>query len=89
MAAISKETLYIKSYDARDCSLAIRGEQISRALGLTVTRLCTVRGIRYHPGFATELRGLLPDFTRALNARAIMSDEIPDMTEPDEFQYCI
>ncbi|KAF7122878.1 hypothetical protein CNMCM5793_000988 [Aspergillus hiratsukae] len=38
---------------------------------------------------ATELRELLPELTRALNARDIMSDKIPEMSSPDEFPYCI
>ncbi|EON69336.1 hypothetical protein W97_08596 [Coniosporium apollinis CBS 100218] len=84
-----KHILYIKKYNARDCLLAIRGEQIPQALGLDVTRLCVVRGICYHPGFAKELHGSLPEFIRALNARSIMSNEIPDMKEPDEIPYCI
>ncbi len=84
-----KERLYIKKYDAHDCLLAIRGEKIPTALGLNVTRLCVIRGIRYHAGFGEELRGLLPEFTRTLNARRIMSGEVADMTAPDEFPYCI
>ncbi|KAH8910646.1 hypothetical protein BR93DRAFT_923352 [Coniochaeta sp. PMI_546] len=59
------------------------------ALGLTLMRLCLVRGIRYHRGFGEELRGVLPEFTRALNARSIMSGVIPEMSRPDEFPYCI
>ncbi|KAI9778947.1 MAG: hypothetical protein M1816_003795 [Peltula sp. TS41687] len=89
MTGIAKNTLFIKKYNARDCLLAIRGEQIPQGLGLPVTRLCVIRGIRYHPGFARELHGLLPEFTRALNARSIMSDQVPEMKEPDEFPYCI
>ncbi|PYI07390.1 hypothetical protein BO78DRAFT_443301 [Aspergillus sclerotiicarbonarius CBS 121057] len=51
-----------------------------------------MRGIRYHPGFATELQcqydkhGL---FTRALNARRIMSNEIPEMSDERDTPYCI
>ncbi len=54
-----------------------------------MTRLCVIRGIRHHAGFGEELHGSLPEFTRALNARRIMSGEVPDMTAPEEFQYCI
>ncbi|KAH8429506.1 uncharacterized protein LDX57_007168 [Aspergillus melleus] len=72
-----------------ECLLAIRGQQLPRGLGFTTTRLCVVRGIRYHPGFATELHGTLPLFTRALNARRIMSNDIPDMENPEDFPYCI
>jgi hypothetical protein len=35
-----------------------------------------------------ELRGYLPEFTRAFNARAIMSNRIPDMEAAEDFPYC-
>ncbi|KAF4224827.1 hypothetical protein CNMCM6457_008888 [Aspergillus fumigatiaffinis] len=89
MGLISSDSLSNKKYNEEDCLLAVRGQQIPKALGEDITQLCVVRGIRYHPGFATELRGLLPKFTRALNARDIMSDKIPEMSDPDEFPYCI
>lgn len=88
MGLISSDSLSNKKYNEEDCRLAVRGQRISRALE-EITQLCVVRGIRYHPGFATELRRLLPKFTRALNTRDIMSDKIPDMSDPDEFPYCI
>lgn len=81
--------LSLKEYDEQDCLSAIRGEKIPSALGYTISRLCAIRGIRYHPGFATELHGSYDEFTRALNARSIMSDKIPDMARPEEFPYCI
>lgn len=84
-----QDRLKLGEYNAAECSAAIRGEKVPFALGLSVTRLCVIRGIRYHTGFATELYGLLPEFTRALNARSIMSNAMPDMTAPDEFPYCI
>ncbi|GFF43099.1 hypothetical protein IFM46972_07090 [Aspergillus udagawae] len=89
MSFISSDILLNKKYNEEDCLLAVRGQRIPKALGEEITQLCVVRGIRYHPGFATELRGLLPKFTRALNARDIMSDKIPEMSDPDEFPYCI
>ncbi|GFF48409.1 hypothetical protein IFM58399_08293 [Aspergillus lentulus] len=89
MGLISSDSLLNKKYNEQDCLLAVRGQRIPKALGEEITQLCVVRGIRYHPGFATELRGLCPKFTRALNARDIMSDKIPDMSDPDEFPYCI
>ncbi|KAK2753486.1 hypothetical protein FQN54_007876 [Arachnomyces sp. PD_36] len=81
--------LSLKEYDKEDCLSAIRGKKIPRALGYTISRLCTIRGIRYHPGFATELHGSWAEFTRALNARSIMSGSIPEITNPEEFPYCI
>ncbi|KAJ5113556.1 hypothetical protein N7456_002090 [Penicillium angulare] len=54
-----------------------------------MTRFCIIRGIRYHHGFAQELRGLAPEFTRALNARDIMSGIIPTISSPEEIPYCI
>ncbi|GIJ81665.1 hypothetical protein Asppvi_000164 [Aspergillus pseudoviridinutans] len=89
MGLISGDSLLNKKYNEQDCLLAVRGQQIPKGLGEKITQLCVVRGIRYHPGFATELCGLLSKFTRALNARDIMSDKIPEMSDPDEFPYCI
>ena len=71
------------------CERALSGEQIPRALGHKVTQACVIRGMGFHPGYATELRGTLPIFIRALNARQIMSDVIPDMSQPEDFPYCI
>lgn len=79
------------SYSDEDCAAAIRGESLPKALGLYVTQLCVFRGIRHHHGFGTALRGIPghPEFSRALNARDIMSNFIPEMSDPDEFPYCI
>jgi hypothetical protein len=85
------DRLKLRHYDARTCSAAIHGEEIPHALGFPVTRYCVLRGIRYHAGFATELRGLqnYPEFTRALNARSIMSNIVPDMASLEHIPYCI
>lgn len=52
-----------------------------------------LRGIRHHHGFAAELlpgsAEQDPVFARALHARAIMSNEIPDISAAEEFPYCI
>lgn len=76
-------------YDRNACKAAIHGEKIPHALGLPLTRHCVVRGIRYHHGFGEELRGTLPKFTRALNARSIMSNHIPVINNDKEFPYYI
>lgn len=80
-------------YSDDSCIAAIRGEAIPPNITNThwVTRLCVVRGIRHHDGFASELRGMpeYPEFTRALNARDIMSNVILDINKLDEFPYCI
>ena len=68
------DRLLVHKYDEEDCLAAIHGQRLPMALGLPLVRLCVVRGIRYHPGFAEELYGLDPLFTRALNARRIMSN---------------
>lgn len=73
-----------------DCLAAIRGQRVpEKGLGDVETRQCVVRGIRYHDNFGEELRGVLPIFTRALNARMIMSNVIPDIEADEEFPYCI
>ncbi|KAJ5437024.1 hypothetical protein N7445_007909 [Penicillium cf. griseofulvum] len=91
METFNHINLRIKKVKNDDLVQALRGQKIPRALGEERTRRCVIRGIRYHHGFGTELRGLLPEFTRALNARSIMSNEIPDMNPeyPEEFPYCI
>jgi len=76
------------------CQAALRGEKLPpgdvNAVS-TIIQLCTLRGIRYHHGFATELRDTpgYPAFTRALNARAIMSNIIPVITHDAAVPYCI
>ncbi len=75
-------------YDPGDCQAAIEGSRIPKTFDEDVHRLCTIRGIRHHYGFAQELRGVSPDFTRALNARDIMSGIIPIMSTPEEVPYC-
>jgi hypothetical protein len=84
-----KSRFHLFKYDKSACEAAIRGEEVLYALGLPLTLHCIVRGIRYHHGFGEEFRGMLPVFTRALNARSIMSDRIPSMSSESEFPYCI
>ncbi|KAL2833016.1 hypothetical protein BDW59DRAFT_157155 [Aspergillus cavernicola] len=73
-----------------DNAAAVRGERVPHIVSGRATLCCVVRGIRYHDGFASDLRGIpeLPELTRALNARAIMSNRIPKMHTPQEFPYC-
>ena len=86
-----QDRLRLKKYSDEACFAALRGREIPRALGCSVTRTCVLRGMRYHRGFGAELRDIpdYPEFTRALNARDIMSNIIPDMKEDHEFPYCI
>lgn len=73
-----------------DCIAAIRGQRVPPTLDPEIARLCVIRGIRYHDGFASELHGTAIEYTRALNARAIMSNRIPAMADPSkECAYCI
>lgn len=81
--------LHLYKYDKDVYRSAIRGEQIPHALGMPLVRLCIVRGIRYNDGYGEDLRGVLPEFTRALNARSIMSNRIPEMKTDDQIPYCI
>lgn len=83
--------LNIKKYTPDSCNDALHGRKVPIGLGYELTRACVIRGIRHHPGFARELHGVSPDLTRALNARDIMSDTIPTMSESDpaEIPYCI
>ena len=67
---------------------AIQGKRVPDNLTYRKARLCVVRRIRTHDGFAQELHGHLPVYTRALNARAIMSNRVPNMKSPEIFPYC-
>lgn len=79
-----------KRYDPDACRDAIRGVSVPKGLGHRLHQLCIVRGIRYHDGFAEELYGVLPLFTRALNARKIMSNVVPDgLDDAQHVPYCI
>ncbi|KAJ6188658.1 hypothetical protein N7519_003566 [Penicillium mononematosum] len=84
-----EKRLRVTLYNIDDCNAAIRGQKIPGALGLKVQRFAVIRGIRHHDGFAHELRGVAPEFTRALNARAIMSGVIPEINDSPEIPYCI
>ncbi|KAJ5542853.1 hypothetical protein N7535_005276 [Penicillium sp. DV-2018c] len=84
-----EKRLKVTLYNKDDCNGAIRGQKIPGGLGLKVHRFAVIRGIRHHDGFAHELRGVAPEFTRALNARAIMSGGIPEINDASEIPYCI
>ncbi|KAJ4378726.1 hypothetical protein N0V86_005597 [Didymella sp. IMI 355093] len=68
---------------------ALWGFAMPPMMDLELAQRAVIRGIRYNDGFASELHGTDAQFTRALNAQAIMNNRIPDMHEPDEFPYCI
>jgi hypothetical protein len=84
-----EKRLRVTLYNRDDCNAAIRGQKIPGALGLKIQRFAVIGGIRHHDGFAHELRGAAPEFTRALNARAIMSGVIPEINDSPEIPYCI
>jgi hypothetical protein len=77
-------------YKKEQCDAAIRGEKVPKDI-CDQQRLCLIRGIRYHYGFAKEFQGHphYKDISRALNARSIMSNVIPDITAPYDTPYCI
>jgi len=82
-----------------DLIAALKGEKVPEDLGNEITRLCLVRGIRDHAGFAlhpqvAELAAMKGQeiFARARNARLIMSGVIPDedlMATEATQPYCI
>lgn len=84
-----EKRLAIAKYDAESCKDAIYGSRILETLGEQVHRLYTIRGIQHHYGFAQELRGVAPEFTRALNAWDIISGTIPTISQPEEIPYCL
>lgn len=67
---------------------AIQGKRIPDDPTNQIAQLFVARGIRIHDDLARELHGHLPEFTRALNARAIMSNRVPNIKSPDDFPYC-
>lgn len=87
-----KKAFKKRTYITEQCTQAIRGLGIPQSLGSPASRACVARGIRYHPGFALELQCQYDRdrfFTRAINARRIMSNEIPDFQNAREIPYCI
>lgn len=74
-----KNNLSDDEYDDEDCLVVTGGQCIPQALSEDITRLCVIRGIRHHLGFAKELHGLLRECTCALNARNIMNNKVPKM----------
>ncbi|KLO90242.1 Uncharacterized protein LW93_5699 [Fusarium fujikuroi] len=69
---------------------AIRGEAVPDDFPHELVYKCLVAGIRYHDGFAIELRGkhLRQSLERAFNARDIMSNRLPEMEKPEHIPYC-
>ncbi|KAL4723613.1 hypothetical protein ACLX1H_009253 [Fusarium chlamydosporum] len=69
---------------------AIRGQEVPEDFLHDLTYKCVVAGIRYHDGFAAELRGksLHQSLERAFNARDIMSNRIPKMEKPEDIPAC-
>ncbi|KAI1169947.1 hypothetical protein F4777DRAFT_592335 [Nemania sp. FL0916] len=71
----------------KQCLAALRGEITPADLGSVSLRLCVLHGIRQHDGFGAELRcshsppkaSYSSSLIRALNARDIMSNRIPDI----------
>ncbi|KAK0651161.1 hypothetical protein B0T16DRAFT_434432 [Cercophora newfieldiana] len=105
MATLSKELsrrLARTRFSEPDCLSALRGEALPENLGNDVARLCLVAGIRQHLSFAkcSEVEQLCAQdngpitntFSRARNARLIMSNEIPTPEQMDgaaSYPYCI
>ncbi|KJZ79037.1 hypothetical protein HIM_01810 [Hirsutella minnesotensis 3608] len=88
-----QERLRRRKFIGEEAVAAIHGKRLPLNLGRPLQRLCTVRGIRHHEDFAKGeaacLKGHLPMFTQAINARLIMSGEVPQMHTPEDMPYCI
>ncbi|CAG8956744.1 hypothetical protein HYFRA_00012288 [Hymenoscyphus fraxineus] len=85
-------------FNLEQCKEALRGDRIPDSLGTQAARTCVIRGIRHHHAFAKspqvihlceETAVSFPKFSRARNARLIMSNEIPDEMAPSAQPYCI
>lgn len=79
------------------CRGAINGKIVPKNTMWRQERICVIRGIRHNLDFANRdaikhicaPSGRDAIFTRARNARLIMSDIIPDMENEDVQPYCI
>ncbi|KAJ5477734.1 hypothetical protein N7530_003243 [Penicillium desertorum] len=88
----------IPACDPDQCAAAIKGEGVPVDLSSFWHRRAVIRGIRDSLQFATSPAiielcsgddGQAHQFSRARNARLIMSDIIPDMQNPTTQPYCI
>lgn len=82
------EGLTQNEYNRKRFVDAINGKKVPFAHGSPLMEACLIRGIRHHDGFGTGLYGT-PKFDRARNARAIMSNRVPEIQRKDHFPYCI
>ncbi|KAL8393758.1 hypothetical protein RB595_003488 [Gaeumannomyces hyphopodioides] len=89
-------TKYWGESDEEDCRSALRGERLPANMGDVgaFTQWCILKGIRHHPGFGSDLRNAaraagISVLVRTLNARTIMSDQIPDIDDQAHVPYCI
>lgn len=86
------DSLLVRTYSIEVAVEALRGQALPQGLGREIMGRCVISGIRHHEHFAfgpaSALRGTWPPFTRALNARSLMSNVVPDMGSPDEVPYC-
>ncbi|EWZ46446.1 hypothetical protein FOZG_02585 [Fusarium oxysporum Fo47] len=80
----------ILSLELDQLRAAIRGQEVPDDFPHELVYKCLVAGIRYHDGFAIELRGksLHQSLERAFNARDIISNRIPKMEKPEDIPYC-
>lgn len=86
----------IPACDTDQCAWAIKGEDVPVDLSSFWHRRAVIRGIRDSLQFATSPAIIElcsgdygHQFSRARNARLIMSDIIPDMQDPATQPYCI
>ncbi|KAJ5282016.1 hypothetical protein N7478_007388 [Penicillium angulare] len=88
----------IPACDQDQCAAAIKGEYLPVDLSSFWHQRAVIRGIRDSLQFATNPEilelcsgddGQAHQFSRARNARLIMSDVIPDMQNPATQPYCI
>ncbi|KAJ6103108.1 hypothetical protein N7486_005535 [Penicillium sp. IBT 16267x] len=85
-------------YDFDQCKAAIEGKQVPKTLESVWHHRATIRGIRLSLEFATSAavtdlcsgnEDRASEFSRARNARLIMSNMMPDLQNPSHQPYCI
>ncbi|KAF2218601.1 hypothetical protein BDZ85DRAFT_170858, partial [Elsinoe ampelina] len=70
------------------CLDALHRQAVPDQVEEEVVKFCIIKGIRHQDGFAVELYNVAPHFARAINARAIMRNRLPESMQPDQVPYC-
>ena len=94
--ACSDDAKESSEFDYNQCVAAMEGKRVPENLESFWHRRATIRGLRTSLEFAMSTAVMelcsgddIPEFSRARNARLIMSNMIPDLDNPVFQPYCI